>query len=86
MTDYAHRHKSDPDPADPGFCRCGLGLDAWFHTDTTKYVEVPLGRGHDRPLVSEEVYVPCLVDDETCQGQVTAARLCDVHRDYYFGS
>lgn len=44
------RHESDPDPADPGFCRCGLGLDAWVHTDTTKYVEVPLGRG--RPPVS----------------------------------
>ena len=35
---------------------------------------------HDRPLVSDEVYVPCRFDDETCVGQVTADRLCDVHR------
>lgn len=47
--------------------------------------EVPLematlARGHDRPLVSEEQYVPCRFDDETCVGQITADRLCDVHR------
>lgn len=35
---------------------------------------------HDRPLVSEEVFVPCRFDDETCVGQVTSDRLCDIHR------
>ncbi|MFI6302151.1 hypothetical protein ACIBCH_09790 [Amycolatopsis thailandensis] len=33
MTDqpdpYTGRHPKDPDPTDPGFCRCGLGLEAW---------------------------------------------------------
>lgn len=45
MTDnnerYAKRHASDPNPGDAGFCRCGLGVDAWVHTDTKHYVEVP---------------------------------------------
>lgn len=40
---YAGRHPGDPDARDPGFCRCGLGLDAWVHTDTKRYREVPLG-------------------------------------------
>jgi hypothetical protein len=35
---------------------------------------------HDRPLVSEEDFVPCRVDSEDCEGQVTSDRLCDVHR------
>ena len=39
---YAGRHPKDPDPSDPGFCKCGLGLEAWVHTDTTRYREVPL--------------------------------------------
>jgi len=39
---YSGRHHSDPDPRDPGFCRCGLGLDAWVHTDSTHYYEIPL--------------------------------------------
>jgi len=38
----AGRHESEPNPWDEGFCRCGLGLDAWVHTDTTRYVEQPL--------------------------------------------
>ncbi|MFI6304313.1 hypothetical protein ACIBCH_20780 [Amycolatopsis thailandensis] len=38
--------------------------------------------GHDRPLVSEEDYIPCRVNDETCVGQVTADRLCDTHRPH----
>lgn len=42
--EYASRHLSKPDPYDPGFCRCGLGLDAWIHTDTTHYKVTPLGR------------------------------------------
>jgi hypothetical protein len=37
-------------------------------------------KGHDRPIVSEEQYVPCKVDDDECVGQVTADALCDVHR------
>jgi len=41
-TAYSGRHPGDADPRDPGFCRCGLGLDAWVHTDTTHYREVPL--------------------------------------------
>ncbi len=40
---YVGRHPKDPNPNDPGFCFCGLGLEAWVHTDTTHYVEVPLG-------------------------------------------
>lgn len=44
-TGYAGRHASDVDPRDPGFCRCGLGLDAWVHTDTTHYRETPLAGG-----------------------------------------
>jgi hypothetical protein len=36
------RHPKDPDLTDPGFCRCGLGLEAWVHTDTARYREVPL--------------------------------------------
>jgi hypothetical protein len=39
---YVGRHAGDPDPDDEGFCLCGLGLDAWVHTDTTRYVEMPL--------------------------------------------
>lgn len=35
---------------------------------------------HDRPLVSEEDFVPCQFDSEDCVGQVTSDRLCDVHR------
>lgn len=38
----ASRHLGEPDPGDPGFCLCGLGLDAWVHTDTRRYVEQPL--------------------------------------------
>ena len=41
---YVGRHPKDSNPNDPGFCYCGLGLEAWVHTDTTHYVEVPLGR------------------------------------------
>lgn len=39
---YVGRHAGDPDPDDEGFCLCGLGLDAWVHTDTTHYMETPL--------------------------------------------
>ncbi len=41
-TPYSSRHPGDPDPRDLGFCRCGLGLDAWVHTDSRHYVEIPL--------------------------------------------
>jgi len=34
----------------------------------------------DRPLVSEEVYVPCRFNNEDCEGQITSDRLCDTHR------
>ncbi|WP_409186694.1 hypothetical protein F9C11_21635 [Amycolatopsis sp. VS8301801F10] len=44
MADYTGRHPSDADERDPGFCRCGLGLDAWVHTDTKRYTETPLTR------------------------------------------
>jgi hypothetical protein len=37
--------------------------------------------GFDRPLVSEEDYLPCRSDSAECVGQVTADALCDVHRD-----
>lgn len=39
---YTGRHPKDPDPTDPDFCGCGLDLEAWVHTDTTHYREVPL--------------------------------------------
>jgi hypothetical protein len=39
---YSGRHLGNPDPDDEGFCRCGLGLDAWVHTDNTHYTETPL--------------------------------------------
>jgi hypothetical protein len=39
---YVGRHVGDPDPGDEGFCLCGLGLDAWVHTDTARYTETPL--------------------------------------------
>jgi hypothetical protein len=34
----------------------------------------------DRPLVSDEEYVPCLLDSEECLGQITADGFCDIHR------
>ena len=39
---YVEPHAGDPDPNDPGFCRCGFGLQAWNHTDSTHYVATPL--------------------------------------------
>jgi hypothetical protein len=42
---FAGRHASEPDSRDEGFCRCGLGLDAWVHTDTKRYTEQPLTEG-----------------------------------------
>lgn len=39
---YGGRHPGNPDEQDPGFCCCGLGLDAWVHTDTRRYAEQPL--------------------------------------------
>lgn len=35
-------HESEPDENDPGFCACGLGLDAYLHTDTQAYTSTPL--------------------------------------------
>jgi hypothetical protein len=56
VTTYTGRHLKDPDPSDPGFCRCGLGLEAWVHTDTSRYHEVPLSsiRGWDRARAERE--------------------------------
>jgi hypothetical protein len=39
---YVGPHPGDPDERDPGFCCCGLGLDAYVHTDSTRYVATPL--------------------------------------------
>ena len=41
---YVGRHVADPDERDPGFCCCGLGLDAWVHTDNQHYTETPLAQ------------------------------------------
>jgi len=39
---YVGPHAKDPNPDDEGFCFCGLGLDAWVHTDSEHYVSTPL--------------------------------------------
>lgn len=41
---FARRHVAEVSTSDPSFCRCGLGLEAYVHTDTSRYVEVPLTR------------------------------------------
>lgn len=41
---YAGPHPASPSQIDPGFCMCGLGVDAYIHTDSTRYVSTPLGK------------------------------------------
>jgi hypothetical protein len=39
-----------------------------------------MSAGFDRPLVSDEEYLPCHRDSDECVGQVTADGCCDAHR------
>lgn len=39
---WAGPHPGEPSESDPGFCRCGLGLDAYVHTTSRHYHAVPL--------------------------------------------